>query len=126
MLTKLEGRFERAASYREMKRYLQQGHKLPQAIFASNDLSAIGCMEALRECGVRIPDDVSIIGCDDILLCGFVTPNLTTIRTGSQKVGTKAAEEVLRLIASSEGQTIHLTGNIIVRHSCCARPADGN
>ena len=117
----LEGRFERAAAYREMRRYLQDGHKLPDAIFASNDLSAIGCMEALRESGVRVPEDVSVIGCDDNLLCGFVTPNLTTIRTHSDQMGRQAAEEIFRLIAEGGGKIIRLPGNIIVRRSCCIR-----
>ena len=116
----LEGRFERAAAYREMRRYLQEGHKLPDAIFASNDLSAIGCIEALSESGVRVPEDVSVIGCDDNLLCRFVTPNLTTIRTNTQKMGTKAAEEVFRLINQGGGKLIQLPGSIIVRRSCRA------
>lgn len=115
----LEGRFERAAAYREMKRYLQEGHKLPDAIFASNDLSAIGCIQALQESGIRIPEDISIIGCDDNLLCSFVTPNLTTIRTNSQRMGTQAAEEVFRLIAQGSGRITRLPGSIIVRRSCC-------
>lgn len=116
----LEGRFERAAAYRDMRRYIQEGHKLPDAIFASNDLSAIGCIEALTESGVRIPEDVSVIGCDDNLLCRFVTPNLTTIRTNTPKMGTKAAEEVFRLINQGEGQLIQLPSSIIVRRSCRA------
>lgn len=122
----LEGRFERAAAYREMRRYLQEGHKLPDAIFASNDLSATGCMEALKENGVRIPEDISIISCDDNILCSLVTPNLTTIRTNTPKMGTKAAEEIFRLIAQGNGRIIRLPGSIIVRHSCCVNPTLSN
>lgn len=117
----LEGRFERAAAFREMRRYLQEGHKLPDAIFASNDLSAIGCIQALQESGIRIPEDISIIGCDDNLLCSFISPNLTTIRTNTPNLGTQAAEEVFRLIAQDNGQIIRIPGNIIVRRSCCVR-----
>lgn len=117
----LNGRLERAASYREMRRYLTEGHKLPQAIFAANDLSAIGCMEALRQFDVRIPEDLSIIGCDDILLCGFVNPNLTTIRTHMQKLGVEAANEVLRLISQPDGRISRISGSIIVRQSCAIR-----
>lgn len=117
----LSGRLERAAAYREMRRYLSEGHPLPDAIFAANDLSAIGCMEALRQYGVRIPEDVSIIGCDDILLCGLINPNLTTIRTHMQELGVAAANEVLRLIAQSGGRISRIPGSIIVRQSCCIR-----
>lgn len=117
----LNGRLERAASYREMRRYLSEGHKLPQAIFAANDLSAIGCMEALRQFDVRIPEDLSIIGCDDILLCGFVNPNLTTIRTHMQKLGVEAANEVLRLIFQPQGRISRISGSIIVRQTCAIR-----
>lgn len=117
----LSGRFERAAAYREMRRYLSEEHPLPEAIFAANDLSAIGCMEALRQFGVRIPEDISIIGCDDILLCGFITPNLTTIRTHMNQLGVEAANEVLRLISQQGGRITRIPGDIIVRQSCSIR-----
>lgn len=119
----LSGRLERAAAYREMRRFLSEGHRLPEAIFAANDLSAIGCMEALRQFNVRIPEDVSIIGCDDILLCGFTNPNLTTIRTHMDRLGIEAASEVLRLISQSGGRISRIPGDVIVRHSCCIRGA---
>ena len=114
----IQGRFERAAAYRSMHRYLQEGRKLPDAVFASNDLSALGCMEALKEYGIAVPDDISGIGCDDNILAGYVTPGLTTIRTHMEELGVQAAREVFRLIADKEGKIIRLPGDIIVRHSC--------
>lgn len=117
----LDGRLERAAAYREMRRFLSEGHALPQAIFAANDVSAIGCMEALRQFDLRVPEDVSVIGCDDILLCSFVSPNLTTIRTHMHQLGAEAANEVLRLIAQGGGKTIHIPGTVVVRQSCAIR-----
>ena len=114
----LSGRFERAAAYRSMHRYLQEGNKLPDAVFAANDLSALGCMEALKEYGFRVPEDISVIGCDDHLLAGYVTPGLTTIRTHMEELGVEAAKEVFRLIAEREGRIIRLPGDVIVRHSC--------
>lgn len=118
---RLEGRLERAAAYREMRRYLTEGHPLPHAIFAANDTSAMGCMDALHQFNVRIPEDVSVIGCDDILLCSFVSPNLTTIRTHMQKLGVEAANEVLRLITQENGQILRIPASIVVRQSCAIR-----
>ena len=114
----LSGRFERAAAYRSMHRYLQEGRRLPDAVFAANDLSALGCMEAFREYGIRVPEDISVIGCDDNILASYVTPGLTTIRTHMEELGVEAAREVFRLITEKEGKIIRLPGDIVVRHSC--------
>ena len=65
-----------------------------------------------------MPDDISVIGCDDNILAGYVTPGLTTIRTHMEELGVQAAREVFRLIADKEGKIIRLPGDIIVRHSC--------
>lgn len=118
----LVGRFEKAAAYRSMHRWLKEHDALPDAIFAANDLSAIGCMEALREYGIRVPEDISIIGCDDHLLAGYCTPALTTIRTHMERQGTTAAAELFRLIAGSEGRITRLPGDIVVRKSCAMHP----
>ena len=117
----LSGRFERAAAYRSMHRYLQDGHPLPDAVFAANDLSAIGCMEALKEYGIRVPEDISIIGCDDHMLSGYVAPGLTTIRTHMEELGVEAAREIFRIIAEKEGRIIRLPGDLVIRHSCRIR-----
>ena len=120
-VTMLEGRFERPAAYREMSRYLQEGNPLPDAIFAANDLSAIGCIAALSEMGYRVPDDVSVLGCDDINLCDYVTPALTTIRTHYEQIGRKAAQEVFRLIRGEPGRLIRQDGILVVRKSCAIK-----
>ncbi len=117
----LSGRFERAAAYRSMHRYLQDGFRLPDAVFAANDLSALGCMEALKEYGIRVPEDISIIGCDDHMLAGYAVPGLTTIRIHMEEMGVEAAKEVFRLIAEKEGRILRLPGDIVVRHSCRIR-----
>ena len=117
-VTLLEGRFERAVAYREMRRYLHEGRPLPDAVFAANDLSAIGCIAALNEMGWRVPEDVSVMGCDDIALCEYFTPQLTTIRTHFQEIGTRAAREVLRLIQGEPGRLLTQDGVLVVRKSC--------
>ena len=117
----LVGRFEKAAAYRSMHRWLKEHTELPDAVFAANDLSAIGCMEALREYGIRVPEDISIIGCDDHLLSRYCTPALTTIRTHMEQQGTQAAAELFRLISGAPGRIVRLPGDIVVRRSCSFR-----
>ena len=117
----LEGRFERGYAYREMRKYLQEGNPLPDAVFAANDLSAIGCIAALNEQGYHVPEDISVMGCDDISLSEYITPALTTIRTHFQLTGTQAAQEALRLIRGEEGRLMQQKGIIVVRKSCAIR-----
>jgi len=117
----LIGRFEQSAAYRSMHRYLKEGHSLPDAVFAANDLSAIGCIRALREYHIRVPEDISIIGCDDHLLCSYITPGLTTIRTHMNQLGVESARELFRLIGGGNGSVQRLPGDIVVRRSCRLR-----
>ena len=119
----LMGNFERVVAYRAMRQYLQGGKPLPDAIFAANDHSAIGCMEALKECDIRIPEDVSIIGCDDNEFCSMVSPALTTVRTNLSDLSELAASEILRLMNREPGQLVTIPGNLIVRQSCRFRRA---
>jgi DNA-binding LacI/PurR family transcriptional regulator len=70
------------------------------AIFAFNDISAIGAIRALRESGLRVPEDVSVVGFDDIQSAAYQNPGLTTVRQPLRKMGTIAAETVLRGICA--------------------------
>ena len=94
------------------------------AIFAFNDISAIGAIRALRESGLRVPEDVSVVGFDDIQSAAYQNPALTTIRQPLRKMGSIAAETVLRHIAlaSSRPRTkpIMVVPELIVRDTTCA------
>ena len=68
------------------------------ALFAYNDISAIGAMRALQEAGVRVPDDVSVVGFDDIASAIFCIPSLTSVRQPLKKMGHIAAETLLARI----------------------------
>jgi DNA-binding LacI/PurR family transcriptional regulator len=91
------------------------------ALFAFNDISAIGAIRALREAGLRVPEDVSVVGFDDILSAAFQNPSLTTVRQPLLKMGEIAAELVVRRIedASKNEQTeaIVLQPKLVVRES---------
>lgn len=112
------GNFEIETSRKTMERFLQSGVPLPDAIFAANDLSAIGCMDALKKAGIRIPEDISIIGCDDIQQAEWYQPALTTIRTEFEEQGRNAVRKLLRLIRQEEkGSVTKMKGKIVERQS---------
>ena len=68
------------------------------ALFAFNDVSAIGAIRALREAGLRVPEDVSVIGFDDVQSAAFQNPALTTVRQPLQQMGYLAAQTILNQI----------------------------
>ena len=70
------------------------------ALFAFNDVSAIGAIRAFREAGKRVPQDVSVVGFDDIQSAAYQNPGLTTVRQPLRTMGILAAEAILRQIAS--------------------------
>ena len=67
----------------------------PTALFAANDLMAIGAMEALREQGVAIPDEMAVVGFDDIFIARLVSPGLTTVSQFQYEMGVAAGETLL-------------------------------
>ncbi|ABF44130.1 LacI family DNA-binding transcriptional regulator [Deinococcus geothermalis] len=70
----------------------------PTAIFAANDLSAFGAMEAIKDRGLRVPDDVSVVGFDDIPQANQVHPALTTVRQPLVEMGTAGTRQLLNLL----------------------------
>jgi DNA-binding LacI/PurR family transcriptional regulator len=69
----------------------------PTAVLASNDLMAIGCLAGLRNAGLRVPEDISLLGIDDIAMARFVDPPLSTMAIPLRELGTTAMEQLLRL-----------------------------
>ena len=116
-----EGDFMQPDGYRGAHTLLALPDR-PTAIFASNDVMAFGAMEAVRECGLRIPADISIVGFDDIPQASHVHPHLTTIRQPLEQMGRLAARMLLQLIANPNmgASRVELTTELIVRHSCRA------
>lgn len=82
-------------AYEGVKRYLEEGAALPSAFFADNDTIAIGAMQALKEHGYDIPEDVSIIGFDNISYGAVSDPPLTTINVYKHEMGAMAVRELL-------------------------------
>ena len=92
----------------------------PTAIFASNDVMAMGVMDAVRHRGLRVPDDVSVIGFDDIPQASLIRPALTTIRQPLEKMGRVATQMLLELLGQPQKKIgrIELPTELIVRDSC--------
>lgn len=102
--------------------YLLRQEDLPDGIFAANDMMAIGCMRVLQQGGVKVPQDVRIVGFDDIVLASYVEPSLTTIRVPYEDLARIATEELVKQIEYPVRKTIkvRLEAELIVRRSCGA------
>lgn len=92
------------------------------ALFAFNDMSAIGAASAFRDAGLKLPEDVSLIGFDDIPSASFQNPRLTTVRQPLHEMGALAASTLLERIAdpASGPQQILVEPELVVRESTCA------
>ena len=96
------------------------------AIFCFNDISAIGAMRALHEAGLRIPEDVSVVGFDDVASAPFTIPSLTTVRQPLAEMGRIAADLLLSRIADplrKDPPEIIMAPELVIRESTCAPPS---
>jgi len=100
LVGQLEGESSSPALGYEVARKLLASGEPFTALFAFNDISAIGAIQALREAGRRIPEDVSVVGFDDIQSAAFQNPALTTVRQPLRGMGLLAAETLLQRIAA--------------------------
>ncbi|CAM3816014.1 LacI family DNA-binding transcriptional regulator [Alicyclobacillus pomorum] len=91
---------------------------LPDAVFASNDEMAIGLLKAFSEKGIRVPDDVAIVGFDNIRIAEYVQPPLTTVRQPMYEMGSVAAQLLFQALAGNfELQPVRLATELVVRQS---------
>jgi LacI family transcriptional regulator len=81
----------------------------PTAVFAASDMMAMGAMRAIQAAGLTVPDDIAVVGFDDIQVAALAHPPLTTIRQEKAELGALAAETLLRRIESGEETDTHLT-----------------
>jgi len=96
------------AAYADMKKYLEKGIELPTAFFADNDMIALGAMKAMEEYGIGIPDEVSIIGFDDLPFSAISSPPLTTLRVPKQEMGRIATRRLIRMIKDRTGAGVKI------------------
>jgi LacI family transcriptional regulator, galactose operon repressor len=102
------------------KRLLTSGEKFT-ALFAYNDLAAIGAIRAIREAGLEVPTDVSVVGFDDIEAANYHSPTLTTVRQPLKEMGEIAAKTLMQAIESKRGaDEIAIKPQLMVRQSTVA------
>jgi len=103
----------------------------PTAIICFNDMMAIGVVKALREAGLQVPKDCSVVGFDDISIAAYTYPSLTTLRQPKYQLGYEAAQMMYKVlqsqseISSTQGQKLMLRGELVVRETT-APPANKN
>ncbi|HMN25574.1 MAG TPA: LacI family DNA-binding transcriptional regulator [Ignavibacteriaceae bacterium] len=93
----------------------------PEAIFAANDMMALGCYDAANYFNVKIPDDIGLVGFDDIFMSKYINPSLTTVRVQIEEVGKVAAKLLIERLNNSNGKShssIKIPTELIIRNSC--------
>jgi LacI family transcriptional regulator len=112
--------FYEQSGYNAMKTIIDRG-SLPRAIFAGSDLLAIGAIRALKEHNIRVPEDVAIIGCDNIDAAKYITPPLTTVKQDKEKIGKLAALMLYDLINGQMNMSsVFVEPELVIRESCGA------
>ena len=113
-----EGHWECAEGYQAMQHILA-GSGCPTAVFAANDRMAIGAMRAIAEAGLCVPQDISIVGLDDIEVAAFQTPPLTTVRQSFTQMARLGVELLFNVLAGTPPAQPHvvLEPVLIVRQS---------
>ena len=90
----------------------------PTAVFCYNDMSALGALRALYGHGIKVPDDISLVGFDDLAIASYTSPLLTTVGQPKQQMGRMAMETMLKLISGVDTKAnIKVEGELIIRES---------
>lgn len=114
----VESDFECEGGYQAFKKMVERG-PLPSSIFVSNDMMAMGVINAANELGIQIPEQLSIIGYDDIHIAKFMSPSLTTIHQPKYRLGQAAVETLICKLdeKSDEAQVVQLEPTLVERNS---------
>lgn len=99
-------------TYKDMKEYLESGRKMPSILIAGNDVLAIGALRAIKDAGKEVPDDISLIGFDDLPVSRMMDPPLTSVRIYNDLIGENAIYYLLQKMEQSA------TGHISVKVGC--------
>ena len=116
----LNGEFERDIAYHVLNQFLENSNGTEfDAVFSGDDDAAIGVLRSLQQHGYRVPDDVAVVGFDDLGFAPFLNPPLTTVHAPTEAVGRMATERLFDLLEeNSSGEVVILPTEIIFRRSC--------
>lgn len=116
----ISGRAERPVieeGRRLMEMVLDSSPHVPTAVFAHNDLMALGALSSLRRRGIRVPEDVSLVGYNNLPTVAYLTPPLTTVRYQSFEVGRRAGVMMIRMLAGEDLENVWLEPSLVSRGS---------
>lgn len=114
------GDFRQETGYATAQKLLRD-RELPDAIFCANDAMAVGVIGALHEAGLRVPDDIAVVGFDDIPIARFLTPPLTTVRVPIAELGSSATERLIDALRGGVPLAAHrevVPTSLVLRASC--------
>jgi DNA-binding LacI/PurR family transcriptional regulator len=116
----LNGEFERDIAYQIMNEFLGNGKRVEfDGVFTGDDDAAIGVLRALQQHGYQIPEEIAVIGFDDLGFAPFLNPPLTTVRAPTESVGRIATERLFGLLENqTSDEVVILPTEIIIRRSC--------
>jgi len=115
----VEGDFEQTTGYEKALKLISLSNR-PTAIFASNDMMAFGAMNAVRDQGLKIPGDISVVGFDDIFQSSQTMPGLTTVHQPLEQMGREATRMLVEMMSEREIKPgkIELPTRLVLRDSC--------
>ncbi|TNY27722.1 LacI family DNA-binding transcriptional regulator [Fulvimonas soli] len=118
------GEFTEESGYQAGRALLAQPRR-PRAVFAANDMMAVGCLYAFKEAGLRVPEDIALAGFDDIPIARYLTPPLSTVRVRIAELGRDALERLATLLETPDGPAAMetLDCELVVRETCGASSA---
>lgn len=120
----LEGDFTPISGFANMNELLMKGIEV-DAVFSANDQMAIGAMKAILKAGIRIPEDIAVVGFDDLSVSTLVTPNLTTVHYPIYQMGYGAMRNIVDVCQGKEVENhVHLNARLVVRRSSDPSQAD--
>ncbi len=115
----LNGDYETKKTYKKVRNLFSGGKEKPTALFACNDTMAISAIKALKDSKIRVPEDITVTGFDDIFIARYTSPSLTTIKQPFIDMGSKAVESAIALMNNKklDSEEIILDTKLIVRQS---------